>query len=764
MSPAGLDRQHPWPALLAYTEDDREFFGGRQEEAEALSRTIRREHLTILYGLSGLGKTSLLGAGVFPKLRAAGFFPLLIRLDFEAASPPLTEQVKQAIVLEGEKHKVDVPPPSSAAKLWHYFHLRGNDFWDARSRLLKPVIVFDQFEEIFTKGGIDNPKIVEFLDDLTDLVCGVPQGQVEVAGEPPAVPRYHVHEHRCRVVFALREDYFSQLEALNDRFRAIFTNAFRLKPMNGGAALQSAMRAGGHLMDNDTARRVIYVVAGERDPAELGLQPSDDTAQKKLESLTVAPPLLSVFFSELNEERLKNGLPAIAPGVLSATQRDRILMNFYTKCFEGLDESIRNFVENRLISEDGKTRDSILYSNAVANVGQPAIEALVQRRLLCAIDDAGKAQRIELSHDVLTPVVHAKRTERQQRQAREVAEKKTRRQLRQVRVAAGLLLLLIAAVGAPAYYTIKNAKQKLVRIEYVVAIQSLEAGHSAMALAYFGDVLLIDPQHAAARAVLADLVVNRNWPVVRQDQFAANDSGDRIALFDGQHLTVYDTSGRSVGRRIELRKNSQEQMRPFAFSQDGKALLTFGARDGVIVRDANTNDVIAGPFEAERSVRYAALGHDNHWLAVVAEHHVTLYDLATRKQIFKPIECGDEDNSARFIGDRLLVIRPNSARLWDPRTSKSLTDPIASIAPPEARTVSRLDIGPIEIHDEEIPVLIAMAQSLAGMTVDKDAVLQRNTASDRKRIEEAIKPCRQRRSPICDAAKSLAQETGRGGL
>lgn len=760
MSPAGLDRQHPWPALLAYTEDDREFFGGRQEEAEALSRTIRREHLTILYGRSGLGKTSLLGAGVFPQLRAAGFFPLLIRLDYEDISPPLTEQVKQAIVLEGEKHKVDVPPPSSAAKLWQYFHLRGNDFWDARSRLLKPVIVFDQFEEIFTKGGIDNPKIVEFLDDLTDLVCGVPQGQVEVAGEPPAVPRYHVHEHRCRVVFALREDYFSQLEALNDRFRAIFTNAFRLKPMNGGAALQSAMRAGGHLMDEDTARRVIYVVAGERDPAELGLQPSDEAAQKKLESLTVAPPLLSVFFSELNEERLKNGLPAIAPGVLSATQRDRILMNFYAKCFEGLDEGIRDFVEKWLISEDGKNRDNIAYERAVEieKVPKAAIEALVQRRLVCVIDDARKAPRIELSHDVLTPVVHANRTERQQRKAREVAEKNTRRQLRRVRVAAGVLLLLIAAVvGWTAFYfTMEHAKKNLARIEYALAIRSLDSGDSSVALAYLGDVLLLDRKHAAARAVLADLVVNRNWPVVRQDQFAVNDSGDRIALFDGQHLTVYDTSGRPVGRPIVLRKNSQEQMRPFAFSQDGKALLTFGARDGVIVRDANTTEVIAGPFEAEHSVRYAALGHDNHWLAVVAEHHVTLYDLSTRKQIFKPIECGDEDKSARFIGDRLLLIGPNSARWWDPRTSKPLTDSIASTAPVEARTVLRRDIGPIDIHDDEIPMLIAMAESLAEMTVDKNGVLQ-PMASNRKRIEEAIKPCRQRQSPICDAARSLAQ-------
>ena len=43
---------------------------------------MRRDSLTLLYGQSGLGKSSLLRAGLFPRLRDEGLLPVYIRLDF----------------------------------------------------------------------------------------------------------------------------------------------------------------------------------------------------------------------------------------------------------------------------------------------------------------------------------------------------------------------------------------------------------------------------------------------------------------------------------------------------------------------------------------------------------------------------------------------------------------------------------------------------------------------------------------------------------
>ena len=62
-----IDAERPWPGLLPFTEDARMFFHGREAETDELFRLIEREPLTVLFGQSGLGKSSLLNAGVFPQ-------------------------------------------------------------------------------------------------------------------------------------------------------------------------------------------------------------------------------------------------------------------------------------------------------------------------------------------------------------------------------------------------------------------------------------------------------------------------------------------------------------------------------------------------------------------------------------------------------------------------------------------------------------------------------------------------------------------------
>src|SRR5262249_5665838 len=98
MSTAQLaDAQHPWIGLAPFTESDCEFFAGRGDEVDELLRLVRRGTLTLLYGVSGLGKTSLLQAGLFPGLRAENYLPVPIRLDYVDGAAPLAQQVLSAI-------------------------------------------------------------------------------------------------------------------------------------------------------------------------------------------------------------------------------------------------------------------------------------------------------------------------------------------------------------------------------------------------------------------------------------------------------------------------------------------------------------------------------------------------------------------------------------------------------------------------------------------------------------------------------------------
>ena len=59
----------PYVGLVPYEEDDAEFFFGRSHEAAIVRANLRSARLTILYGPSGVGKSSLLMAGVVHGLR-----------------------------------------------------------------------------------------------------------------------------------------------------------------------------------------------------------------------------------------------------------------------------------------------------------------------------------------------------------------------------------------------------------------------------------------------------------------------------------------------------------------------------------------------------------------------------------------------------------------------------------------------------------------------------------------------------------------------
>src|SRR5262245_19189759 len=89
-----LDLDNPWPGLESYDESAHDYFSGRGAEADELLRRIVDEPITVLFGKSGLGKTSLLKAGVFPRLRQKDLLPVFIRLQIRPDTEPLIEQVQ----------------------------------------------------------------------------------------------------------------------------------------------------------------------------------------------------------------------------------------------------------------------------------------------------------------------------------------------------------------------------------------------------------------------------------------------------------------------------------------------------------------------------------------------------------------------------------------------------------------------------------------------------------------------------------------------
>src|SRR5437660_12083165 len=103
---------------------------------------IRREVLTVLFGLSGTGKTSLLRAGVFPKLREENFLPVYIRLDYSIAAPALSQQVRAALSGNAQDREIEetqlraTAARAAAETSWQYLHR--TECWTRRKQLAMP--------------------------------------------------------------------------------------------------------------------------------------------------------------------------------------------------------------------------------------------------------------------------------------------------------------------------------------------------------------------------------------------------------------------------------------------------------------------------------------------------------------------------------------------------------------------------------------------------------------------------------------------------
>ena len=451
-----VDQENPWPGLASFTEDSRSFFFGREQETEELVRLIRRHTLTVLFGQSGLGKSSLLQAGAFPVLREQDFLPLYLRLDHGPEAPALADQVKTALLTAYENAKADAPAPRPEESLWEYFHRKDIDIWSAKNRLLTPVLAFDQFEEIFTLGRTDEARRDRsraFLTELADLVENRPPAALRArfeSGELNATA-YAFDKPSCQVVFSLREDFLPELESLKQEMRSILQNRMRVRRLNGTQALEIVTRPAPALLADGVKERIVEFVAGAR-----------GGSAERLTELEVEPALLSVICRELNERRKQLGQAQITVDLVSGNRRE-ILTDFYERSVTDLPEGMRTFVEDHLLTKSG-FRDNFALETALEfpAVTRPLIDTLVSRRLI-RLEDRGGIQRVELTHDVLAEVIRVSRDSRQQRLAEEKTrgqERANRRRMRLTRAIAAGLLVGLAGVSWIAWRAVRAEKQQ----------------------------------------------------------------------------------------------------------------------------------------------------------------------------------------------------------------------------------------------------------------------------------------------------------------
>jgi len=216
---AAAPRRYPGAPPFGGDELSRKLFHGRRREARELADLVLGQRLVVVYARSGTGKSSLISAGLQGLVWVDNVLPVSTRLNdgVRGPLPILYESVEQAVKERGVEHV-----GGSTASLWHYF--KTAEFWHGDT-LLTPLLILDQFEELFT---IQSPEARgAFIAELACLIRGVrPAGEVD-AGDTPlshAPPS-------IKVLISLREDYLGHLEELSPAIPEILDNRFRLGPL-----------------------------------------------------------------------------------------------------------------------------------------------------------------------------------------------------------------------------------------------------------------------------------------------------------------------------------------------------------------------------------------------------------------------------------------------------------------------------------------------------------------------------------------------------
>lgn len=239
-----------YPGVKPFTSAERELFFGRDKDIEDLYSLLFIKQSIVLYGKSGYGKSSLLNAGVIPRLLEEDewiCFPIRFNnyseRDSKGNVSPL-ENIKLHLKMDlGENATsfIDEIMPDEDS-LWYWVKVLQSV--QGKSQF---IFFFDQFEELFTYPKVH---IEEFSEQLSQLLYNtVPVkyrkrlAEMDEKEEVSDALHHQLFEKlEVKVVFSVRSDRLSMLNTLTDKHPTILQNYYELNALSGAEAEQAIIK------------------------------------------------------------------------------------------------------------------------------------------------------------------------------------------------------------------------------------------------------------------------------------------------------------------------------------------------------------------------------------------------------------------------------------------------------------------------------------------------------------------------------------------
>ncbi|HEX2747363.1 MAG TPA: hypothetical protein VHM91_05120, partial [Verrucomicrobiales bacterium] len=225
------------------------------------------------------------------------------------------------------------------------------------------------------------------------------------------------------------------------------------------------------------------------------------------------------------------------PGELTGESQAQVLETFYENVISGLPETVRFYVEDKLLTPSGY-RDSRALDEALSSPGitRTSLDRLIENRLL-RIEERAGVPRVEISHDRLTRVIQASRDARRAKEERRLAlerENRLRRQLRfRIMMVLGLsavLCIVTWGLWQHRVASIKARDESIARAQ-VRALMDTFSGELLNHLERLGKLSVQDPVFATLDAIFKEYPPSREDPefLVLRARFLKS-QGDSLAV------------------------------------------------------------------------------------------------------------------------------------------------------------------------------------------------------------------------------------------
>ncbi len=436
--------KNPYKGLESYRENNKNNFYGRDDNIKEFLSIVLNNSFSVLTGKSGLGKTSLLYAGIFPELRKNRVLPIAIRIDLNSGIERLIRDIHQELINQINRHyqhdlelflrvnnkekKIQIPVEAESdmesgpfqnsiddlSETWKPDSLHGYLehilIRDKPGREWTPCLVFDQFDSIFA-GKPDQDLWRQLSAQLKQLMYIQSKKKQGKGGNGKD---NQFDQGNYKLIISIRDDYFAQL---SDYLKSSSFGHFAyylLNPMNGQQA-HEVIKGPGVLSELDEKRILNFFVENQ------GQVSLDDI---NLEDLEIEPAILSLLctqtFEILHSNKKDRSGENLKVNLSRELKHEQILKEHFTRILSEFSPQAQSFIEDHLITKSGYRTPFRVDKNLSF---RDELNKMEEKRLIKKLWIGGK-EHIELIHDVVAPIIKDNRDFRRDEMEKRALEDK----------------------------------------------------------------------------------------------------------------------------------------------------------------------------------------------------------------------------------------------------------------------------------------------------------------------------------------------------